>query len=1395
MQCPYCAFSPIPDNATICPQCGQTMPQSEMAGKSDPAPMSAEVPEPDAPQDPKGESKADPSVVQVKVDQQVELVDNGGQVVGVQIDQVSGSVAVGYSIAEVQTLLDQVRTTFQPRPFDGRSPYIGLEAFQEEDAGRFFGREKLVAELVESLRKGYFTLVAGPSGSGKSSLVRAGLLPALKKGSLPGSERWLYTSLKPGRAPLEALGRAVASLTGTLAPVEDLRTRGLKEPGVLQEWLEVALGDQEKRRVLLFVDQFEEIFTQLSQQEEGVRAAFIAALTKAAKPKGRIIILLTMRSDFISNCAAYPELNTLLNQGFLQVGAMQPAELVSAIARPALEVGLQIDPDLVTQVIHDMRDEPGALPLMQFAMQDLFNAQAAKGGVIALTLADYLARGGLQRALERYADTAFEQLSSGEQDLARGIFQGLVQPGRGTQDTRRTALFEELIPPGHHLPEVEAVLYKLADARLITTEDRDDLPGDDRTATLAHERLLEAWPWLRRLVEENREAITQANQIAEDAQNWEGSQRDESYLYTGARLAFAIEGLENGRLTLGGPVLEFVQAAILRQEAERQARRQRNQRTIIGLAAAVVVFAVLAAISLTFWRQAQNNAHRAEEQAGAAAALLDLSQQRGTEAADERSQALAARATADFNASVAQAQEEEARRQATLALSRQLASQALSNLLSGEIDTALLLAIQAFEAADTPQARSALLSTIEENPRLKNILTGHHDFILDMTYSPDGRLLVSAGCAQRDLGRENCLRGELRVWDPASGRLLTALGEQYPDILNNAVTSVAFSPNGRYLASGDRSGKVVVWDAIGLRPLTAPIGEMDGEIGYLAFNGRSSVLSAGDGQTIQTWNVVSQQAGGNPYTEIPELVSGQVPAAIAGDGALLALRTPEYIVIWDTRIANEATRFYSGAFKDPPGFLNFNQDDTWLAYAVENEAYAVSTTNADITTFPMQGHTDRITRLVFNPINPNILATGGRDTSIRLWDVESWLPSDNLTVQQSKPGGQMHTAPLTGHRDYITSLIFSPDGKTLASGSRDTTIRLWNWQGTPSLAETFFQHESEIFSPTYTPDGKNVVFAACSQEAENGEDCQSSEVWLLDATTGKVSGQSLEGGANLLTDIAIDPAGKLLAAAGWEGKIYLWDLATRQMAGEPLSGHTDFVTGLSFSPDGTRLASAGRDGQVLVWDIAERKLAMAPLTGHSERITSLDFSPDGKLLATGSRDQDVILWQIDASPVISTTLAGHTEQINLVRFGPDGKLLASGSADGQMFFWDTATGARLQTIQAHKERLSALAFSPDGRSLATGSWDRMVQLWDVGTGQPIGRPLSGHNDAVNGLTFSLDGTSLLSSSRDGAILRWNVDAQAWVQRACQIAGRPLSENEWRSYAGGSTPYSPVCAIP
>lgn len=407
-------------------------------------------------------------------------------------DLVAGSKIVGYTPEQVSTLLTQISSTFQPKPFDGRCPYLGLDAFSEDDADRFFGRETLVSELVTRVKEWRFLIIAGPSGSGKSSLMRAGLIHALKHGALPNSDRWLYATLTPGRGPIESLALAMSRMAKSPDAGDYIRGHQT-EADALHRFAESVLSDRKDQRAVIFVDQFEEVFTQASKEDE--RVAFLNLLTHAAAlENGRVTMLFALRSDFVSNCAPYPQLNALLNQQFIQVGAMQPNELVSAIARPALQVGLRIDPDLVADIVKEMQDEPGALPLMQFALKDLFDAQQAKGGVIALTLNDYLARGGLRKALERHADAAFARLSEREQQLARTIFSGLIEIGRGTLDTRRTAAFDELVPVNVDDAQVKSVVQELADARLITTDEQEHRV----TVTLAHERLIDAWLWLRK---------------------------------------------------------------------------------------------------------------------------------------------------------------------------------------------------------------------------------------------------------------------------------------------------------------------------------------------------------------------------------------------------------------------------------------------------------------------------------------------------------------------------------------------------------------------------------------------------------------------------------------------------------------------------------------------------------------------------------------------------------------------------------------------------------------------------------------------------------------------------------------------------------------------------------
>jgi energy-coupling factor transporter ATP-binding protein EcfA2 len=493
------------------------------------------------------------------------------------------NINTGYTANQVSVLITQIQSTFQPKPFDGRCPYKGLDVFEEEDAELFFGREKLVDDLVSRVKDSRTVFVTGPSGSGKSSLVRAGLIHAMKQGAIKGSERWLYATMKPGRDPIGELGRVIASLASSTNPEDEIRTKAMKDASIFARWCEIVLKEGRDKRLVLFIDQFEEVFTQISKEEE--RITFLNLLTHAATiENGRVIILFSMRSDFVSNCATYPQLNELLSKQFRQIGAMQPEELVSAIAQPALRVGLRIDPDLIAQIINEMKGEPGALPLMQFALKDLFDSQQEKSGVIALTLNDHLQRGGIHKALERHADDAFSNLSKNEQELARSIFSGLIEIGRGTQDTKRTAMFDELVPAKTKAEDVEAIVQKLADARLITT---DEQAGND-TVTISHEKLLTAWTWLRKLVDENRDVIAVQNEIINDAREWDENKRDDSFLYRGARLANAREKLNAKKLSLSGPGMEFVQAGekaytdALEQEKKRADELQRFKNNAIA---------------------------------------------------------------------------------------------------------------------------------------------------------------------------------------------------------------------------------------------------------------------------------------------------------------------------------------------------------------------------------------------------------------------------------------------------------------------------------------------------------------------------------------------------------------------------------------------------------------------------------------------------------------------------------------------------------------------------------------------------------------------------------------------------------------------------------------------
>ena len=1282
---------------------------------------------------------------------------------------------IGYTADQVSVLLKQITTTLQPKPFDGHCPYKGLEVFEEEDAELFFGRERLVTELVGRVKESRTVFITGPSGSGKSSLVRAGLIHDLKQGVIKSSERWLYETMKPGREPLKDLALAFSRLKSP--ELEDYFRAHADEADILNKCVESVLSGRKDQRFVLFVDQFEEIFTQINSEEE--RVAFINMLAHAGTVEnGRVIVLFAMRSDFVSNCATYPALNELLSQEFRQIGAMQPEELVSAIALPARHVGLPVEHELIAQIINDMRGEPDALPLMQFALKDLFDAKQAEGGVVALTLKDYLGHGGIHKSLERHADATFAKLNEHEQELTRSIFSGLIEIGRGRQDTKRTALFDELVPANTKAEDVEAIVQKLADARLIIT---DEQAGKD-TVTISHEKLIEAWPWLKKLVDENRDVINLQNEIRNDAKEWDDHKRDVSYLYSGARLVNASEQLKTNKLVLSGTAFEYIRAG--------QARQQRNRTSLIAAISAIIGLLLLGVI--VFSSQSKNYANIAGT--AQAASTFAISQQ-GT------AQAITTIAVAQEQ--LAYAYSERAQEETNIARAGELAAQSVV-LRENNFPLSLLLGVEAYIAHDTIQTRSAVIDNLQTNPQLLAYLRGNKDNIVRYAFHPSGKMLV--------LGRDD---NTLMLWDletkqpigqPLTGH--TAL-----------ITSVTFSPNGRIIASGSQDGVIFLWDTKTGKPIGLPRNDHTGYVNSLAFSPDGNWLASiscseenkdnfcNDGEFI-VWD---KQTGGQLINQQQSGYKSFVD--FRPDGKTLIVSSLfGAITLWDLEIRKpigQPLDFHTVFFALSP-------DGKTAASASDKTILLWDLETGQSIGQPLSEHSEIIIAIAFGP-DGKTLVSGDANGSIILWDLKT----------------RQLTAMLQTGELQIYSVAFSPDGKKLVSSGRVNSILLWRLSdsnGGASVIDSLSDQSSSITNVTFSPDG-NILISSTDDGSVILWDVSNAENTPQEVSQpiGKPLGRHPPIGYGL----SFSPDGKKLASCSLDGTIILWNVETVQPIGKPLNGCEYSV---AFSPDGRKLASGSLDGTIILWNAETVQPIGSPLVTHTKRIRSIAFSPDGKKLASGSGDGTIIVWDVEKTQPTGQTLSGHRDSVTSMVFNGDGKILVSGSDDGAIILWDTKTGQPIsqpsqtaetssawdpvfsiamspdgktlawgnyfgkvilwdvQTRQPIGQPLfvqtrdiisvanfSSVAFSPDGKTLVSGS-DGGILLWDVETGQLIGQPLYWHSEKFTfGIAYSPDGKTIASGAGDGTIILWNVNPLSWIELSCQRVGRNFTRAEWAQY--------------
>jgi len=1225
-------------------------------------------------------------------------------------------------------------------------PYKGLEFFDCADAPFFYGRRELTDQLLDKVRASNFVAVLGASGSGKSSVVRAGLLHELNIGRrLSGSEHWTIRIFRPSDSPLHQL--ALAFVDEKLSDIERAKQLGDSKSLIAKgaEGLSSLIEVNQSPRVVLLIDQFEEVFT-LCQQVAEKQAFFECLLGALDTTHDKLCLIITMRADFFGKCTeqAYAGLANRIQDNLITVQPMRREALQTAIVEPAKKANLVVESELVERMLTDVENAPSSLPLLQYALMELWKERKNN----RLTLATYEQLGGVHGALKNRADSLYASLSPEQQSVAKWIFLELTQLGEGTEDTRKQVFKQDLITAQHGETLIDETLLRLTDARLVVTSAVQSRGEGEKSLTIvdvAHEALIRHWTLLRQWISENRQFKAWRDRLRLSVKEWQAKNKHKDLLLRGAVLAEAEEKSKQYQALLNENEKRFVKASVHFKKVFRSA-----------LVAIFMITVMLSGVATWQWWESQQKGAQLFEKSEQLEKSLnetELARQKAEESeqiALQKSEQLAkSLRETELARQEAEKSEQAAKEQAKIALSEKLVAQSVLATLSGHYESTLLLAVQAFKQKDTVTTRSNLLRVLQAQPQSKSFLYAHFDWVFSVAFSPDGKILASSSWDKTII-----------LWDVEKGQAIGQPLQGHSD----SVYSVAFSPDGKILASGSRDNTTRLWDVEEGQVLGQPLQGHSADVYSVAFSPDGKHLASGSGdKTIRLWDVEKGQALGQPLQGHSADVYS---VAFSPDGKILASGSVDKTIrLWDVEkgqalgqpLQGHSSVVTSVAFSpDGKHLASGSGDKTIILWDVE-KGQALGQ--------PLQGHFDRVWSVAFSP-DGKILASGSGDKTIILWDVEK---------------GQALGQPLQGHSDEVFSVAFSPDGKHLASGSGDKTIILWDVEKGHALGQPLQGHFSLVSSVAFSPSGK--ILASGSTDGT---------IRLWNVEKGHALAQPLQGHSNYVSSVTFSPDGKILASGGGDKTIRLWDLEKRHALGQPLQEHSGEVLSVAFSPDGKILASGGEDKTIRLWDVEKGQALGQPLQGHSSWVSSVALSPDGKRLASGSWDKTIRLWDVEKRHALGQPLQWHSDKVSSVAFSPDSKILASGGYDGTVRLWDVEKGQALdQPLQGHSHWVISVALSPDGKILASGSGDNTIRLWDVEKGYALGQPLQGHSNFVMSVAFSPDGKILASGSEDKTVRLWDVNPESWVKKACAIVNRNFSQEEWQKYMG-NRPHEKTC---
>lgn len=1189
------------------------------------------------------------------------------------------------------------------RPFIKYSPYLGLNRFEEQDNDVFFGRDQLVADLLKLMSQRNLVVVSGASGSGKSSLVRAGLLPQLNA-RLPRG-RFHAIKMTPKADPFDSLRMALWAVcqdkkvqSGRLAELDANTADALVHT--------IAQLRPAKDHWVLLIDQFEQIFTHCGHI--GRRTAFVDGLARLAeRTNSEVKIILTMRSEFFGGLSSHPEFSKLVSQGLCLMRVMQDTELRAAIEQPAARNGVVFEPGLVNRIIADVRGQPGALPLLQYTLDRLWDEED-KEKDRTLKEATYHQLGGVEAALRGRADMLYALMSAREgeprsvaqKERIRLLFLGLVDLARTGPEafavSKRARLSE------FTREEDRELIAEFTEAKLLVTNTligrEEERPGEV-TVELAHEALLLAWPRLRRWIEEGREVLYVRNRLAADALCWEetkhkqpGREREEGELWRGSKLEQALRLAESGDFerVLGGL----------------------SERERAFLAASKQVVEENAAEKKVLLDQIEVNRRSAEEQ-------RRLAVQHELDGYVERGRQLL---LVDDKPLEAVLWLEEA-------MHRGSTHRGLPLLLREALRFVDMQRLTLLE-----QGASEEIVKYSHDGRY--ILTGGHEFTIRIWSAEKGTLIATTGSSgDRITGTAfspddtrlavASADGVVREWAVDTNSLISELRGH-----EQAVNSVDYSADGTRILTAGADGTVREW-AAGTgqlvrifrvkdperKEVSADSEFLDVEVNGACYNPQCSrILAWSSDHTVREWDAST----------------GHCLADFGGDDSLIerAVYRPDGSLILTTGWNKTAMEWQSGTGRLQAKLVGHEERITSASYSPDGRRVVTSSEDGSVREWESEsgnllvtidGQGEGVQSAVYRPDGLRILTTG-----------------PNGTVQVWQSGIENLDSVYVGHGQYVSSAVYSPDGRRILTASQaEDAVREWNAEEARICRFVMHGPKSSIKAAAYSPDGSHILSAHADRVARQWQ-----------AGSGRAS-TVFVGHTDVVTAAVYDANFRRVVTASTDETARQWNAETGELI-NVLRGHRAAILGVSYSPDGRRVLTRSWR-TVWEWD-AETGEMLFVLRDLGDLIAHAEYSPDGRRFLTVSHDHYVREWEAGTGRPVMTFFHRHPILLR-ASYSPDGTRLLTVSVDNSAVEWEAVTGRRLAMLTGHEASLPSARYSPDGLRIVTSSEDTTAREWESGTGQLLAI-LEGHGAEVQAVDYSPDGLRIVTAAKDGELREW-----------------------------------------